>query len=94
MQAAVDTHLQRLCVQNPNKRVILITFNNEVTVWGDGSSVCQTITGDKLSDYEELMNIGKQIEAKSFKPIQDSAQELSKRVAELQETGGNALFYS
>jgi len=30
MQAAVDTHLQRLKVQSPNKKVVLITFNNEV----------------------------------------------------------------
>jgi hypothetical protein len=30
MQAAVDTHLQRLKVQNPSKKVVLITFNNEV----------------------------------------------------------------
>jgi hypothetical protein len=30
MQAAVDTQLQRLKVQSPNKKVVLITFNNEV----------------------------------------------------------------
>lgn len=45
MQAAVDTHLKRLNVQYPNKTVLLLTFNNEVTFVGDGACQPTTITG-------------------------------------------------
>lgn len=33
---------------NPNKVVGLVTFNNEVVVYGDGSEDPITITGDRL----------------------------------------------
>lgn len=39
MKAAVDIQLEELCKQHPNKRVVMITFNNEVTLVGDGSQV-------------------------------------------------------
>jgi len=35
-----------------------VTFNNEVTVIGDGTQAPQTITGDKLTDLEYLKNNG------------------------------------
>lgn len=43
-----------------NKRKVgVVTFNNEVTVIGDGCKAGQVITGDKLFDFEFLENNGK-----------------------------------
>ena len=43
-----------------NKRKVgVVTFNNEVTVIGDGTKAGQVITGDKLFDYDFLENNGK-----------------------------------
>jgi hypothetical protein len=45
MQTAVDTHLKRVTVQKPNAIVLLIAFNNEVNLIGDGTSHPVVITG-------------------------------------------------
>ena len=41
------------------RKVGIVTFNNEVSVIGDGTKAPQTITGDKLTDIEYLKNNGK-----------------------------------
>lgn len=46
--------------QGADKRKVgVVTFNNEVTVIGDGSKPAQVITGDKLYDFDFLENNGK-----------------------------------
>jgi hypothetical protein len=34
MQTAVLTHIERILDDKPNKKVLLVTFNNEVTIYG------------------------------------------------------------
>jgi len=41
------------------RKVGIVTFNNEVTVVGDGTKDPQTLAGDKLADIEFLKNNGK-----------------------------------
>jgi len=41
------------------RKVGIVTFNNEVTVIGDGTKEPQTITGDHLNNMEYLQNNGK-----------------------------------
>jgi len=92
MQKAVETHLQRLAIKFQNKRVVLITFNNEVVVVGDGISDAVTIAGDKLNDCDKLMEIGKGgLAIDKIKPIKDSKPALSKKLEMLQESGATAL---
>lgn len=49
LQAAVDWHIARLMLEHPNKRVSVVLFSSEVTLWGDctgepkGSFVCPTL---------------------------------------------------
>jgi hypothetical protein len=38
-----------------DRKLGIVTFNNEVTVYGDGSQDPQIITGDKLHEYEWLV---------------------------------------
>jgi len=39
---------------HPNKKVGLVTFNNEVTLIGDGSKGEVTIKGDSLYNFEDI----------------------------------------
>lgn len=41
-----------------DRKIGLVSFNNEVTVVGDGDIDPQTISGDKLFDYDYLINNG------------------------------------
>jgi hypothetical protein len=49
-----------------DRKVGLVTFNNEVTIIGDGTSVPQTIAGDKLYDYDYLFDNGEKQAQKLF----------------------------
>ena len=41
-----------------NRKVGVVTFNNEVTVMGDGTKNPYIITGDRLNDYDYLLKTG------------------------------------
>jgi len=40
---------------NPDRKIGLVTFNNEVSIIGDGTKDPVTVAGDKLSNYEFLL---------------------------------------
>lgn len=52
IKAAIKTQLERLVIKQPKKRVVLITFNDEVTIYGLSSPII--IGGDKLDKFDEL----------------------------------------
>jgi hypothetical protein len=41
-----------------NRKIGVVTFNNDVTVIGDGTKNPVTITGDKLQNYDWLVENG------------------------------------
>ena len=41
------------------RKVGLVTFNNEVNVVGDGTQQAQNIAGDKLTNFDFLLENGK-----------------------------------
>lgn len=41
-----------------DRKIGIVSFNHEVTVFGDGSNDPQIVTGDKLSDYDYLLENG------------------------------------
>lgn len=55
VQAAVESQLLNLKTSNPDKKVGLVTFNNNVTIYGDGTQISQVISGDKLNNYKYLL---------------------------------------
>ena len=76
----------------PDRKLGIVTFNNEVTIIGDGSKDPQVITGDKLFNYDYLIENG-QTQAASFmqKPIKETNGILSAKLMALEETGPTAL---
>lgn len=61
VQAAVDHQLNDFAKTQPHTKISLVTFNNEVTVFGDGKNNAVTITGDKLNKNDELVKIGSEV---------------------------------
>eukprot|EP00005_Dracoamoeba_jomungandri_P012139 CAMPEP_0174266078 /NCGR_PEP_ID=MMETSP0439-20130205/28853_1 /TAXON_ID=0 /ORGANISM="Stereomyxa ramosa, Strain Chinc5" /LENGTH=814 /DNA_ID=CAMNT_0015352839 /DNA_START=40 /DNA_END=2481 /DNA_ORIENTATION=+ len=88
-QAAVDQQLEQISKESPNRRVGVVAFSNEISIIGDGVQATRNIAGDKLNDYEQLLQ-----EASSFtldKPISEAREALSKKVFDLEESGATAL---
>ncbi|CAG2197276.1 unnamed protein product [Mytilus edulis] len=88
-QAAVDHQLEEMLKEHPNRRVALIAFNNEVTVIGDGKDTPVTIAGSKLTNKDELKDIGKDL--KMPVSIKDTRRQLGDQVFSLEEGGATAL---
>eukprot|EP00727_Mastigamoeba_balamuthi_P004461 m51a1_g14012 putative ras gtpase (969) ;mRNA; r:1089721-1092844 len=94
VKAAVDAHLERLQRTQPEKKVLLLTFSNEVTVIGDGVSRDEeVVAGDRLHNYEDLWSHGATMTGgqATALPISRTRDALSKRVVALEEGGATAL---
>ncbi len=77
---------------NPERKIGLVTFNNEVSIIGDGTKQPVTIAGDKLYDYDLLLQNGINCANNQFtKPIKETKKFLESKLMALEETGPTAL---
>lgn len=58
VQAAIDSQISDMAKNAPDRRLGIVTFNHEVTIIGDGSKDPQTVAGDKLFNYDYLIENG------------------------------------
>jgi hypothetical protein len=92
VQAAIEKQLNELAHGAPKRKIGLVTFNNEVTLIGDASVPPKVLTGDKLQDYEALLEASqKDADAYMSKAILETKGNLLKRLGEIEETGQTAL---
>lgn len=92
IQIAIEKHLNDLCLSTPKRKVGIVTFNNQVDIIGDGSLPSKVITGDKLSDFDELLSSGlKDAENYLSKPVSETKEQIKARVNAIEETGQTAL---
>ena len=92
VQAAIDQQLNDMHNGAPNRKVGLVTFNGEVTVVGDGTKPPQTIAGDKLTDYDFLIQNGISEGAKRLEnTISNTKENLQRSLLAIEETGPTAL---
>ncbi|CAF1560005.1 unnamed protein product, partial [Didymodactylos carnosus] len=91
VQMAVDANLDNLVKVNPTRRAALLTFNHELTYYGDGTRDPLIIRGDKLNSEEELRREAAQANADELKPIKETKKKLIDRVYDLEEGGQTAL---
>ncbi|KAL4233133.1 hypothetical protein ACF0H5_007818 [Mactra antiquata] len=89
VQAAIDHQLQEMTKDFPNRRVALVTFSNEVTVFGDGKTDPLGIVGDKLGNKDTLKSIA--TEQPFPESIKNTRQQLGQKLFELEEGGPTAL---
>lgn len=89
VQEAVLQCVQRLSEQQPDKRVGLITFNQQVTMHGYENFKTQFLSGDVLTDIDYLKRA-----AASFPippPLSQTKDHLKRQVMGLCESGTTAL---
>merc|ERR1719361_1464626 len=89
VQTAVDEQIEAISKSHPHYKLGLVTFNNEVTVIGDGVSNQVTVAGDKLNDLDKLKEIGSGCNVE--KKVGECKDKLSKALWSLKETGQTAL---
>lgn len=58
VQAAIDNQIADMSNGAPDRKLGIVTFNHEVTVIGDGSKEPHVIAGDKLYNYDFLLENG------------------------------------
>jgi uncharacterized ubiquitin-like protein YukD len=92
VQAAIEAQIMQMAEVEPDKKVGLVTFSNDVNIHGDSTQVPQVVAGDKLSDYEYLRKNGIDItDTHMKKPVGEVHEKLSNKLYELQESGPTAL---
>eukprot|EP00484_Ammonia_sp_Unknown_P021778 CAMPEP_0197028056 /NCGR_PEP_ID=MMETSP1384-20130603/7855_1 /TAXON_ID=29189 /ORGANISM="Ammonia sp." /LENGTH=624 /DNA_ID=CAMNT_0042456999 /DNA_START=107 /DNA_END=1978 /DNA_ORIENTATION=+ len=89
VQTAVDAQLTNLSKSNPNYKIGLVSFNNDVTVIGDAMNTHEVITGDKLNNMKKLIEIGEK--CKIEHNVGEAINKLSDSLWKLSETGQTAL---
>uniref|UniRef100_UPI00398F5C58 circularly permutated Ras protein 1-like n=1 Tax=Pristiophorus japonicus TaxID=55135 RepID=UPI00398F5C58 len=89
VQEAILRSLNHMTQTCPQKRVALVTFNDEVTIYGDGTRVPSRLSDYQLLDSDYLKARGQEYPAPRC--IAESLQALSYRVHEMRERGATAL---
>ncbi|XP_063043442.1 circularly permutated Ras protein 1 isoform X2 [Engraulis encrasicolus] len=89
VQDALFKAMSSILQKSPHRRVGLVTFNDEVAVYGDGTGAPVTIRDWALLDYDHLREQGETCSTPHC--IAESQQFLTKRVKELREHGATAL---
>jgi hypothetical protein len=89
LQAAIDSQLAHLVHSEPNKRICLVTFSDDVTIIGDGRMNPVTIAGDKLSNTQAIIDVGREVVLPAS--IRETQKALSKKVFSMEESGQTAL---
>lgn len=93
MQAAVTIQLQEIARAHPDRKILLITFNNDVTVHGDASAKFnkQIVAGAKLNQQDKLESIGAGISIDGLASVSKAKKDLGDKILELQANGATAL---
>ena len=103
--AAIETQLEEIKKQHPQRKVGIVTFNNEVCIYGDAVNPPEIITGDKLFKknvklylniffikYKEIEDIIKtKCEEKIKNSIEYSCDGILKQFCNIESKGQTAL---
>ncbi|KAH3761125.1 actin 11 [Pelomyxa schiedti] len=90
VQAGVHQQIEAVAQRYPLHRLCLITFNNEVTIYGDGTKPPAILTGFNLDDMDHLFQSGVKYTGCQAS-AKDCCDALIDRVYSLSETGPTAL---
>lgn len=92
LQAAINQQIVDIGNGATDRKVGLVSFNDQVTVVGDGTEVPDIIGGDKLENYEFLIANGHENGQKRMtKTIKESQKHLTEKLMSFEETGPTAL---
>lgn len=89
IQDALQRALLSLLQQSPRRRVALVTFNDEVVIYGDGTSTPLTLRDWALVDYDHIWQ--ESVAYSIPHCIAETYQQLVQRVKDLREHGATCL---
>eukprot|EP01129_Flabellula_baltica_P011097 TRINITY_DN4786_c0_g1_i2.p1 TRINITY_DN4786_c0_g1~~TRINITY_DN4786_c0_g1_i2.p1 ORF type:complete len:618 (+),score=146.75 TRINITY_DN4786_c0_g1_i2:353-2206(+) len=89
VQAAVDSQLENFKISYPNRRVVIVDFNTEVTVHDRNKK--HVIAGDRLNDKNYLNSVAESLNLDLSADVASEYESLSKCVFSLEEKGQTAL---
>ncbi|KAL4630227.1 circularly permutated Ras protein 1-like [Arapaima gigas] len=89
VQDALQRALSSLLQSSPHRRVALVTFNDEVTVYGDGTGVPLTLRDWSLVDFDYIKEQGEKYSTPHC--IAESIHPLNQKIKEMREHGATAL---
>ncbi|XP_039996421.1 circularly permutated Ras protein 1 isoform X2 [Xiphias gladius] len=89
IQDALRRALSSMLQQSPHRRVALVTFGDEVVIYGDGTSTPLTLRDWALVDYDHIWKQGASYRIPHC--IAETFQQLLKRVKDLREHGATCL---
>ncbi|KAL7374603.1 hypothetical protein ABVT39_003736 [Epinephelus coioides] len=89
IQDALQRALSLLLQQSPRRRVALVTFNDEVVIYGDGTSTPLTLRDWALVDYDHIWQQGVAYSVPHC--IAETYQQLVQTVKNLREHGATCL---
>lgn len=91
LQAAIESNLNQMLKEAPNRKVGFVTFNNEVIAYGDGTKDPIKINGNNMNEYEVIKSIGEKHQNIIGTPIKESIPFLLKKIYSIEETGQTSL---
>jgi hypothetical protein len=91
LQAAIENNLGGLLKASPNRKIGIVTFNDEVTCYGDCTREPVKVSGNNLSDYAEIVKLAEKSQCLIEKPLKDTHDTLLKQLYNIQECGQTAL---
>ncbi|XP_029943934.1 circularly permutated Ras protein 1 [Salarias fasciatus] len=89
VQDALQRALSSMLQQTPHRRVALVTFNDEVVLYGDGTRTPLTLRDWALVDYDHIWQQGVSYSVPHC--IAETFPHLARRVSELREHGATSL---
>ncbi|KAG2378191.1 hypothetical protein C9374_008334 [Naegleria lovaniensis] len=92
LSMAIDLQLEEISKENPNKRVLIVTFSDKVTIVGDGKFGKATVPSNILNNFEALFKLGRSYRTSSLSPIYETKDALSEIVYSINEEGQTALI--
>lgn len=87
--AAVAHQIKQLKEAHPKRKVALITFGADVTIFGDCTGAPRILAGTRLEDFDQLSEAGTSFPL--TKAVGETAEALISKVQGLEEGGATAL---
>ena len=89
VMAAIESQLAEIQKSDPNKKVGLVTFNNEVVVYGDCTQDGKHIVGDNLYKMPEMLTDLAPL--KIDVPLRDSYEKILFQMNKIEASGATSL---
>lgn len=91
MKAGIKMNIEDMVSQSPNKRVVIVTFESEVTIVRCAGMAEFSLSNGAFNNYDKIVEISKAIDVSSLLPVSNCMSELITAVDRLHPMGSTSL---